>query len=106
MRRACADAPLAGPTCAGVSDTPGEGTCACPAGEDVPGPCLDDRRTFTDTVLRPLQDKKETLYVLPGSRAQEYARRRFPHKPVKEVTGGRQPPAKRSASVGRETHTP
>ena len=32
-----------------------------------------------DTVLRPLQDKKETLYVLPGSHAQEYARRRFPH---------------------------
>lgn len=31
-----------------------------------------------DTVLRPLQDKKETLYVLPGSHAQEFARRRFP----------------------------
>jgi hypothetical protein len=52
-----------------------------------------------DTVLRPLQDKKETLYVLPGSHAQEYARRRFPHKPVKEVTGGWQPPAKRPASA-------
>ena len=40
----------------------------------------------------PRQDKRETRYVLPGSRAQEYARRRFPHKPVKEVTGGRAPP--------------
>ena len=70
----------------------------CPAGEDVLGPYLEDRKTFMDTVLRPLQDKKETLYVLPGSHAQEYARRRFPHKPVKEVTGGWQPPPKRPAS--------
>ena len=43
--------------------------------------------------------------VLTGSPAQEYARRRFPHKPVKEVTGGWQPPAKRSASPDRETRT-
>ena len=48
-------------------------------------------------VLRPLQAKTETLHVLPGSHAQEYARRRFPHKPVKEVTGGWQPPTKRPA---------
>ncbi len=51
-----------------------------------------------DAVLRPLQDKKEMLYVLPGSHAQEYAQRRFPHKAVKEVTGGWQPPAKRPAT--------
>lgn len=65
----------------------------CPAGEDVLGPYLEDRKTFMDTVLRPLQDKSETLYVLPGSDAQKYAQRRFPHKPVKEVTGGWRPPA-------------
>ncbi|MET8846342.1 4Fe-4S binding protein [Amycolatopsis sp. NPDC004625] len=65
----------------------------CPAGEDVLGPYLADRKGFLDTVLRPLQDKRETLYVLPDSRAGEYARRRFPHKPVKEVTGGWPPPS-------------
>ncbi|MBP5942013.1 4Fe-4S binding protein [Streptomyces acidiscabies] len=85
-----------------LSSPPGykSGYClaVCPGGEDVLGPYLDDRKNFMDTVLRPLQDKTETLYVLPGSHAQEYARRRFPHKPVKEVTGGWQPPAKRSAS--------
>jgi len=70
----------------------------CPAGEDILSPYLEDRKTFMDTVLRPLQDKNETLYVLPGSHAQEYAQRRFPHKPVKEVTGGWQPPVKRPAS--------
>ena len=68
----------------------------CPAGEDVLGPYLDDRKSFMDTVLRPLQEKTETLYVLPGSPAQEHAQRRFPHKPTKEVTGGWQPPAPRS----------
>ncbi|OIK02757.1 (4Fe-4S)-binding protein [Streptomyces monashensis] len=67
----------------------------CPAGEDVLGPYLDDRKAYLETVLRPLQDKTETLYVLPGSDAQRYAERRFPHKPVKEVSGGWRPPAVR-----------
>ncbi len=92
-----------------LSSPPGykSGYClaVCPVGEDVLGPYPDDRKAFMDTVLRPLQDKKETLYVLPGSHAQEYARRRFPHKHVREVTGGWQPPAKRSASTEREQRT-
>ena len=41
-----------------------------------------------DLVLKPLQDKKETLYVLPNSAAKEYAERRFPHKPIKVVDSG------------------
>ena len=71
----------------------------CPAGEDVLGPYLDDRKAYLDTVLRPLQDKTETLYVLPGSEAQRYAGRRFPHKPTKEVSGGWRAPARRSADA-------
>jgi epoxyqueuosine reductase len=85
-----------------LSSPPGykSGYClaVCPAGEDVLEPYLNDRKAFMNTVLRPLQEKKETLYVLPGSHAQEYAQRRFPHKPTKEVTGGWRPPAKRPAS--------
>ncbi|HET6706057.1 4Fe-4S binding protein [Amycolatopsis sp.] len=80
-----------------LSSPPGykSGYClaVCPAGEDVLGPYLEDRKAFLDTVLRPLREKRETLYVMPGSRAAEYARSRFPHKPVKEVTGGWRPPA-------------
>jgi epoxyqueuosine reductase len=80
-----------------LSSPPGykSGYCVavCPAGEDVLGPYLEDRKAFMNTVLRPLQEKTETLYVMPGSRAQEYAERRFPHKPTKEVTGGWRPPA-------------
>jgi Fe-S-cluster-containing hydrogenase component 2 len=60
----------------------------CPAGEDVLGPYLEDRGNFLATVLKPLQDKVENLYVTPGSPAKDYAERRFPHKPVKVVDGG------------------
>ena len=52
----------------------------CPAGEDVIGPFLDDRKGFLETVVSPLQAKEETLYVVPGSDAQDHARKRFPHK--------------------------
>lgn len=60
----------------------------CPAGEEVIGPYLDDRKAFMATVLRPLQDKDETLYVLPDSEAKSYAEKRFPHKPIKIVDSG------------------
>ncbi len=60
----------------------------CPAGEDVIEPYLDDRKGFMDLVLKPLQDKKETLYVLPNSKAKEHAERRYPHKSVKVVKSG------------------
>ncbi|HVV23400.1 MAG TPA: (4Fe-4S)-binding protein [Pseudonocardiaceae bacterium] len=64
----------------------------CPAGEDVLGPYLDDRSAFLRTVLRPLQDKEETVYVAHGSPAKEYAEKRFPHKHVKEVRTGMRAP--------------
>ncbi|MDT3397395.1 4Fe-4S binding protein [Streptomyces sp. B1866] len=57
----------------------------CPAGEDVLPPYLEDRKEFMDRVLRPLRDKVETLYVIPGSAARRHARRHFPHKTVKDV---------------------
>jgi len=60
----------------------------CPAGEEVIEPYLDDRKAFMDTVLRPLQNKRETLYVLPNSAAKVHAEKRFPHKPVKVVDSG------------------
>ena len=60
----------------------------CPAGEDVIEPYLDDRKGFMDLVLKPLQEKKETLYVLPNSQAKAHAERRYPHKQVKVVNSG------------------
>ncbi|MET8652620.1 4Fe-4S binding protein [Nocardia aurea] len=60
----------------------------CPAGEDVIGAYLDDRKSHLDEVVRPLQNTEEPVYVLPGSAAEEHVTRRFPHKTAKPVTNG------------------
>ena len=61
---------------------------ACPAGEEVIAPFLNDRNQFLNDVLKPLQDKVETVYVVPGSDAEDYVQRRFPHKKTKGVRNG------------------
>jgi len=60
----------------------------CPAGEDAIAPFLSDRKAFIQEVVKPLQDKTETIYVVPGSDAETYVPRRFPHKVVKPVSSG------------------
>ncbi|HEU4386624.1 MAG TPA: SCP2 sterol-binding domain-containing protein, partial [Blastocatellia bacterium] len=57
----------------------------CPAGDDVIAPFLRDRARYLTDVVRPLQDKEETVYVVPGSDAEEYVARRFPNKQTKRV---------------------
>jgi ferredoxin len=63
----------------------------CPAGEDVIGPFLTDRKEFLNEVVKPLQDKVETVYVVPGSDAESHVARRFPHKRLKQVGNGVRP---------------
>ncbi|QPK64486.1 SCP2 sterol-binding domain-containing protein [Methylomonas sp. LL1] len=63
----------------------------CPAGEDVIGPFLNDKKGFIKRVVRPLQDKQETIYVVPKSDAEEHVVRRFPHKHVKPVNNSLRP---------------
>lgn len=60
----------------------------CPAGEDVIAPFLTDRKEFLKDVVKPLQDKVETVYVVPGSDAEDHVARRFPHKKTKRVSNG------------------
>ena len=60
----------------------------CPAGDDVIGPFLTDRASFVKDTVRPLTQKEETVYVIPGSDAEEYAPRRFPKKKVKRADSG------------------
>jgi NAD-dependent dihydropyrimidine dehydrogenase PreA subunit len=67
----------------------------CPAGEDVIGPFLTERASFLKDTVRPLTEKAETVYVIPGSDAEEYVSRRFPNKKVKGVASGI-----RSTSIG------
>src|SRR5437763_4652528 len=57
----------------------------CPAGEDVIGPFLTDRKTYLQDVVKPLQEKEETVYVVPDSDAEDHAARRFPNKKTKRV---------------------
>lgn len=63
----------------------------CPAGEDVIGPFLNDKKDFIKRVVRPLQDKEETIYVVPYSDAEQHVVRRFPHKHVKNVKNSLRP---------------
>ncbi|MDD9947668.1 MAG: 4Fe-4S binding protein [Myxococcales bacterium] len=69
----------------GASYKAGYCVAACPAGEDVLGPFLRDRKEFLNQVVRPLQRKHETVYVVPGSDAESHVLRRFPHKTVQRV---------------------
>jgi hypothetical protein len=57
----------------------------CPAGEDVIGAYRDSKKAFLRNIVDPLQDKVEDIYVLPGSDAEDYVRRRFPHKATRRV---------------------
>ena len=60
----------------------------CPAGEDVIGEFLDDRKKFLKEVVKPLQDKSEMVYVVPNSDAEDHVKKRFPHKQVRSVSNG------------------
>jgi ferredoxin len=60
----------------------------CPAGDDVLAPFLSARAQYLNDVVRPLQDKEETVYVVSGSDAEEYVARRFPKKHTKRVGNG------------------
>ncbi|MBY0451288.1 MAG: SCP2 sterol-binding domain-containing protein [Cyanobacteria bacterium] len=60
----------------------------CPAGEDVIAPFLANRTQFLQDTLRPLQDKVESVYVVPGSDAEAHVKKRFPHKQVRLIGSG------------------
>lgn len=59
----------------------------CPAGEDVIGPFQANRKEFLNEIVKPLQEKSETIYVVPKSDAEDHVKKRFPHKKVKQVRG-------------------
>lgn len=63
----------------------------CPAGEDVIGSFLADRKTFLKEIVRPLQDKDETIYVTKNSDAEDHVAKRFPHKKIKHVGNSLRP---------------
>lgn len=60
----------------------------CPAGDDVIGRFLEDRRSFLDEIVKPLQRKEEPIYVVKGSDAEKYVAKRYPHKTIRRVGSG------------------
>ncbi len=63
----------------------------CPAGADVIGPYLADKKTHLKEVVKPLQEKEETVYVLKNSDADDHVAKRFPHKRSKYVGNSLRP---------------
>ncbi|RLS55057.1 MAG: 4Fe-4S ferredoxin [Planctomycetota bacterium] len=63
----------------------------CPAGEDVIGPFLADRKTHLKEFVKPLQEKEETIYVNKNSDAEEHVAKRFPRKKIKHVGNSLRP---------------
>src|SRR5437764_8835619 len=57
----------------------------CPAGEDVIGPFLTNRKEHLKDIVRPLQEKEETIYVTKNSDAEASVAKRFPRKKIKRV---------------------
>lgn len=63
----------------------------CPAGEQVIGPYLTEPKRHVDEIVKPLQHKPETVYVVAGSDAESHVVRRFPRKTIKRVGNGLRP---------------
>ncbi|MGF1579693.1 MAG: SCP2 sterol-binding domain-containing protein [Gemmataceae bacterium] len=63
----------------------------CPAGEDVIGPFLSDKKTHLNENVKPLQAKEETIYVLKNSDAENHVAKRFPNKRTKHVGNSLRP---------------
>ena len=63
----------------------------CPAGEEQIGPFLENRKTYNSTVVTPLQERTENVYVVPGSDAEHHVAKRFPHKTIRRVGNGLRP---------------
>jgi hypothetical protein len=57
----------------------------------VIGPFLSDKAAHLKSNVRPLQQKQEPVYVVPGSDAEGHVVRRFPHKSVRRVGGSLHP---------------
>lgn len=60
----------------------------CPAGDDIIGDYLSNKAEFVEEIVRPLQRKEETIYVVANSDAEEFVIKRFPHKKVKRISNG------------------
>jgi len=57
----------------------------CPAGEDVIGSYIESKKGYVSSVVKPLQDREEPVYVISGTDGEGSVPKRFPHKTAKPV---------------------
>ncbi len=57
----------------------------CPAGTYVVAAYRENKSRHTREFLKPLQEKREPVYVIAGSDAEAHVQKRFPHKRVRTV---------------------
>lgn len=63
----------------------------CPAGDEYIGPYISDRKEYIKQVVKSLQKKEETIFVVSGSDAESHVAKRFSHKTLKRVGNGLRP---------------
>lgn len=63
----------------------------CSAGEDVIAPYLADKKAHLNEVVKSLNEKEETVYVLENSDAEDHVAKRFPNKTTKHVGNSLRP---------------
>ena len=57
----------------------------CPAGVDLIGPYIENRKGYIEAIVKPLQEKVECVYVIPGSEAETSLSERLPGKVPRSV---------------------
>jgi ferredoxin len=57
----------------------------CPAGEEPIGSYLDTRKEYLSTIVKPLKDRTEPVYIISGQEAEDAVQKRFPNKFAKRV---------------------
>ena len=80
----------------GISNKGSYCMAVCPAGEDIIGPYLEDRKGFRESIVKPLQEREETVYVIPDSDGEAHLARRFPHKKARPTGTGIRPDSVKS----------
>lgn len=57
----------------------------CPAGEEVIGSYIDDKKEYISSVVKQLKDRSEPVYIIGGEDAEKSVEKRFPNKFAKRV---------------------
>jgi ferredoxin len=74
-----------------ISNTCSNCVAVCPAGEDVIGEYLADRKAWSRFMVEALKKRGGLIFVVPGSDAEAHALKHYPAERVKCVGNGRRP---------------